>query len=70
MKIDANNHLFVDGGTKSSDFPALGNPLNPNYLGGECDGFISKLNASDGSLIASSFIGTGSYDQVYFVDLD
>jgi len=70
MKIDANNHLFVDGGTKSSDFPTLGNPLNPNYLGGECDGFISKLNASDGSLITSSFIGTSSYDQVYFVDLD
>lgn len=70
MKIDDNNNLFVDGGTKSSNFPTVGNPLHATYRGGECDGFISKLDANNGNILASSFIGTNSYDQVYFVDLD
>jgi gliding motility-associated-like protein len=70
MKIDNNNNLFVDGGTKSPNFPTLGIPLNPNYRGGECDGYIAKINSTNGNLIASTFIGTNAYDQVYFVDLD
>lgn len=70
MKTDNNNNLFVNGGTKSSNFPTVGIPLHPNYRGGDCDGYIAKLNAANGSLLASTFLGTAAYDQVYFVDLD
>ena len=70
MKIDDNGNLFVDGGTKSTDFPTTAGALNTGFQGGDCDGYIAKLNSINGSLQAATYMGTGSYDQVYFVDLD
>jgi gliding motility-associated-like protein len=70
MKIDGNGNLFVDGGTKSVNFPIVGPSLHSVFRGGDCDGYIAKLNSINGSIIRSTFIGTSQYDQVYFVDLD
>ena len=70
MKIDGNGNLFVDGGTKSINFPIVGPSLHSTYRGGDCDGYIAKLSGTNGSIISSTYIGTNDYDQVYFVDLD
>jgi len=70
LKIDNNNNVFVVGGTKSNDFPIVGNTININYQNGVSDGYICKLDNVTGNILASTFIGTNSYDQVYFVDLD
>lgn len=70
MKIDGNGNLFVNGGTKSTNFPMVGPSLHSTYRGGDCDGYIAKLNSTTGGIIGSTYIGTNEYDQVYFVDLD
>jgi len=69
IKLDSNDDLFVGGGTASGDFVSKGNPLHPDFLG-DVDGYISKISISGDSLIASTFIGTEAYDQVYFIDID
>lgn len=62
--------LYVAGGTMSSNFPTTSGTLHPNYLGGQYDGFLARLNATGTQLLSSSYIGTGGDDQVYFVKLD
>lgn len=61
--------LVIAGGTTSSTFPTTSDALNPQYIGGSADGFVLTLD-SVGSIYNSSFIGTGQYDQVYFVEID
>lgn len=63
------NLLVVAGGTTSNGFPTTSSSLNPQYIGGSSDGFVLTLD-SVGSIYNSSFIGTPSYDQVYFVEID
>lgn len=70
IKVDDTYNAYVAGGTSSNDFPTTAGTLNPAYLGGISDGFIVKISPNGNSLLLSSFIGTNSYDQVYFVELD
>ena len=63
------NELYVAGGTASSNFPTTAGSLHPNTNGGT-DGFISKFNATTKATIASSYIGTNAYDQVFGVQTD
>lgn len=70
VKIDGNNNIFVAGGTISSDFTTTGGTLNGTFQGGKADGYVIKIDPSGASLLASTFIGTSSYDQVYFVEID
>ncbi|MFT7589385.1 MAG: gliding motility-associated-like protein [Limisphaerales bacterium] len=69
IKVDAGD-LIVCGGTRSFDFPVSATALNTTYNGGAADGWVSRLNGDATSVIASTYIGTGSYDQTYFVDKD
>jgi len=69
-KVDANNNLYVTGGTNSNDFPKLGGTLNNTFQGGAADGFISHLSGSNGDLINTTFLGTSAFDQSYLLDLD
>lgn len=68
--LDNNRAPFVCGGTASNDFPTTAGTLHASYSGGTADGFVAHLNSSGTALLASSYIGTPSYDQAYFVQLD
>ncbi|MFT6962152.1 MAG: gliding motility-associated-like protein [Flammeovirgaceae bacterium] len=70
ITINNSKQAIVVGGTNSTNFPTTAGVLNPNYLGGNTDGFISVLSVDGRNLIASSFLGTGEYDQAYLVDID
>lgn len=70
LKLDDSLNLFVGGGTSSSNFPMAGNGLNNTYLGGNSDGWVTKLSNDSGKLKSSTFYGTNAYDQIYFVDYD
>lgn len=61
--------IYVAGGT-AGGFPTTAVVLTPTYQGGTYDGFLSILSASGSSLIASTYLGTSSFDCMYFVDLD
>jgi len=67
----AQTHLFVAGGTGSSDFPTTGGTLHPSYMGNE-DGYVLKfLNSGSYALQKETFIGTSTdSDQVYGIEVD
>lgn len=59
----------VCGGTKSTDYPALGTS-HQFTLGGSVDAFITRFPNGGGIPLASTYYGTPAYDQAYFVQLD
>ncbi len=64
------SHLYVAGGTMSSNFPSTSGTLNPTFLGG-IDGFLVKfLNSPPYTFQRGTFIGTNDTDQVYGVQVD
>ena len=69
LKLDRQDNIFVAGGTTSNDFPTTSGVYKPLYAG-NADGWVAHLYATGDSLIASSYIGTTEYDQVFFMDLD
>ncbi|MCX6182145.1 MAG: gliding motility-associated C-terminal domain-containing protein [Bacteroidetes bacterium] len=69
MQFDSKNDIYISGGTSSANFPTSAGVLNKNYLGG-IDGFITHISAGGNTIKASTYLGTSSYDQCYFVQLD
>lgn len=70
MGLDKNDNIFICGGTSSRNLPGRNNGLNTSYKGGITDGFIAKINNKGTSVLASSYLGTGNYDQAFILDLD
>jgi gliding motility-associated-like protein len=69
LAVDNNNSVFVTGGTESSNFPTTAGALHPAYMG-NIDGFLTHLSPTGSAVLQSTYIGTPSYDQSYFVQLD
>lgn len=69
VKLDESNNVLLGGGTTSSNFPTTPGSLNTTYRG-SIDGFITKISASGNSILQSTYLGTSSYDQAYFIDID
>ena len=59
----------VCGGTRSTDYPALGSSYQFG-IEGLTDAFITRFPNGGGTPLASTYFGTGSYDQAYFIQLD
>lgn len=59
--------IILAGGTSSIDFPISTDAYQTSFSGGSSDGFVITLT-ENGSIDKSTFIGTDSYDQVYFTD--
>lgn len=70
IELDKNNNIFICGGTASTNIPGSKNGLNNTFQGGNTDGFVAKLNNNGTSILASTYLGTGAYDQAYILDLD
>ncbi len=69
IKLDQDNNVYVGGGSSSPDLLVTSGVLEENFLG-TIDGFISKFDVDNDMVLASSYLGTPAYDQVYFIDLD
>ena len=70
VKVDSSYNILIAGGTSSNDLPNTVGGLNPSYNGGKTDGFVAKISADGNTLIQASYIGTSTYDQVIFVEID
>lgn len=71
LDIDANNEVYIAGGTTSLNIPTTSGVWKPLAPGiGKANGFVAHLDANANSVIASSYIGSAEYDQVYFVRVD
>lgn len=69
IQVNSVGMVYVTGGTTGS-FPTTPVVLHPNYMGGSYDGFISILQNNGSSLMASSYFGTSSFDELFFIDVD
>ena len=71
LALDKNNNLLVTGGTTSSDFPTSINAYQSTYLDSiKADAFISHIKNDGTKIINSTYFGSDSYDQSYFVELN
>jgi gliding motility-associated-like protein len=70
LKLNTTGELYVTGGTEGSGFPIVGATLNTTFQGGDSDGYVVRLNPTATAIVNSSYIGTNSYDQTYFVEVD
>ena len=69
IKVDDSSHVFVGGGTVSSDFPMTGKGFMQTGLG-NIDGYIARFSQSTGAYQVGTYWGSVDYEQIYFIDLD
>ena len=67
IKFTPAGNILVAGGTTSSDI-AFMNGLQP-VPPGSIDGWVMEVSATGDQVVNATYIGTGHYDQVYFVDV-
>jgi hypothetical protein len=63
--------IYVAGGTTSADLPGrnAAGVMQPGYNGGEVDGFVTQIK-NNGSLVRTTYQGTGGNDMVYGIQFD
>jgi hypothetical protein len=74
---DASGHIYVVGGTASTDFPTTPGACDRTFNGGgdktgpagPCDAFVSKFSPG-GKLVWSTLLGGPNYDRTYAVEVD
>ena len=72
LAIANNGNLYVAGGTASNNISSISSSgvISPSYVGGPCDGFILEIANSGSSVIKGTYLGTGSAEQIYGIQLD
>ncbi|MBT4479309.1 MAG: T9SS type B sorting domain-containing protein [Flavobacteriales bacterium] len=71
LALDKNNNVFVTGGTASDDFPVSATAYQNSYLDSiKADAFITHISSDGNTIINSSYFGSDTYDQSYFVELN
>lgn len=70
IRIDSLNTVYITGGTTSNNLFPVGTLGFQDIYNGGIDGYVAKLSGDGTTLLAGTFLGTFSYDQCYFIDLD
>jgi len=70
VKIDSSYNIVFCGGTSSNDLQGTTGGLYPTYQGGKADGYICKLTPNGSTITQATYIGTPTYDQTIFVEID
>ena len=66
----SDNSIYVCGGTTSTDLPASTTAYQPQYGGGDNDGFVAHINPNATQILHLTYLGKDNYDQAYQVKLD
>lgn len=70
ISLAPNDNIYVAGGTASTNFPGnTAGTIGSSNQGG-IDGFVSIINNNGGSLIRSTYLGTGATDQIFGLKFD
>lgn len=71
VKVDSDGNVFATGGSNSTDFPVTEGTLKISKpLASDVDGVVVKFKSDGSELLAGTYVGTGQYDQAYFLELD
>lgn len=69
IKFDQQGNVVVAGGTSSFNFPTTEGVYQEVHAG-QVDGWITIIKSDGSEILKSTFTGTESFDQVYFLDLN
>lgn len=69
LQFDSAGDLYLAGGTNSIGLPTTPGVIGPSFSGVR-DGFLARLDANSGAIIAATYLGTPAHDLVYFIQLD
>lgn len=69
IQFDSLKNVLIAGGTQSTDFPTTPGVYQETF-NGNVDAFIARIQNDGSRLVASTFVGTTSFDQAYFVQQD
>lgn len=70
VKLDSIDRVFVCGGTASDDIVMSTGAYQELYAGGKTDAYVIKISDDGTTLLKSTYVGTSSYDQTYFLEID
>jgi gliding motility-associated-like protein len=68
LQLDASGNVYVAGGTLSANFPATAGAVQTTTQG-NVDGFVARIAANGSSVQRATYLGTGDYDQAYFLQI-
>ncbi len=69
IAVDVEGSAVVVGQTFSANFP-ISKPFQPNFAGGDRDGFITKLSPKGDALVFSTYLGGSASDDMTCVSVD
>ena len=69
ITLGSNQNVYLTGGTESPNF-AITSGAPKQTLGGALDGFLLCMSSDATKLVGSTYVGTTSKDQTYFVKTD
>ncbi len=71
IAVDLDGNAYLTGATISTNFPTA-NPLQPEFAGGDNDGFVTKLSPDGSALVYSTYLGGsgGDFGQNIALDLE
>lgn len=62
-------YIYLGGSTNSIDMPVHAT-AEQDTIGGNYDGYIAKFDATDGLFVAATYMGTGSHEQNFIIEVD
>lgn len=68
LELSSTGQVYLTGGTNSSDMQVAGG--HDQSANGGTDGYLARFNGNTGAFISGTYIGSGEYDQSYFVQTD
>jgi hypothetical protein len=68
LQLDPLGLVYVAGGTLSPNLPNTAGSYLPSRPGG-VDGFVARISADGSTLLRTTYVGTASYDQSFFLQL-
>ncbi len=69
LTFDSNSNVVICGGTQSVDFPLSSSAIQ-GAIGGDVDGFFTRITNAGQTIDYSSYYGSSDYDQLYFIETD
>lgn len=68
LDVNSLNEVYLSGGTRSNNLNVPAG--HSTVFAGETDGYVTRFNGTNGSVLSGTYIGTVSYDQNFFVQVD
>ncbi|WP_299253106.1 PKD domain-containing protein [uncultured Cytophaga sp.] len=71
IRVASDKSVYITGGTTSKNFPGASSGFKKTMIATDItDGFIAHISSDGTTLLNATYVGTDSYDQCFFIQLD